>query len=72
MKVVHQDKEDNLWYFWDESWAYRYGPYDSEKEAYERLRKYCNEVLNKNERIAPIIVDYADLLETTSKEFQHK
>lgn len=41
---VHQDS-DSLWYFWDETWAYRYGPYQSKDEADTALNKYCEEVL---------------------------
>lgn len=40
---VHQEGE--LWYFWDEVWCDRYGPYDSEKECKKELDRYCKEVL---------------------------
>ena len=33
------------WYFWDEIWLDCYGPYDTEEEAKEELRKYCVEEL---------------------------
>lgn len=33
------------WYFWDESWANRLGPYESKEEAEKMLNKYCDEVL---------------------------
>ena len=33
------------WYFWDETQAYRYGPYESEEEANKQLDRYCKEVL---------------------------
>ena len=33
------------WYFWNEVWVDCYGPYDTEEEAKEELRKYCVEEL---------------------------
>ena len=38
---VHQDNIDKQWYFWDEVWAYKMGPYGSEEEARAELFKYC-------------------------------
>jgi len=43
MDPVHQD--NNKWYFWDETWGNRYGPYDTETEARKLLAKYCKEEL---------------------------
>lgn len=37
---VHRDKEDMKWYFWDETWADRNGPFDTELIAREKLKKY--------------------------------
>jgi len=42
-EVVHQ--EDGKWFFWEETWAHRQGPFDTEKEARETLDRYCREVL---------------------------
>jgi hypothetical protein len=39
---VHQDPKDGKWYFYDETWADRYGPYDGEQEAREALKKYAD------------------------------
>lgn len=41
---VHRG-EDGKWYFWDEVWADRLGPYESEEAAVEAMRKYITEVL---------------------------
>jgi hypothetical protein len=35
---VHWSEGD--WYFWDETWAARHGPFDSERVARERLKMY--------------------------------
>lgn len=40
---VHQ--EGGEWYFYDETWAYRYGPYSSEKEARDKLKEYAEKFL---------------------------
>ncbi len=31
------------WYFWNEVWADRYGPYGSEKEANEKCHEYARQ-----------------------------
>lgn len=36
---------DNKWYFWDETWADKYGPFDTEEEARADLLKYCQDYL---------------------------
>lgn len=36
-----------LWYFYDETWAFEYGPYLSKKKAEKELERYCKECLNK-------------------------
>lgn len=33
------------WYFWTETWADRCGPYETEAEAREQLKRYVLEVL---------------------------
>jgi hypothetical protein len=43
---IHQYKEK--WYFWNEIWVYRIGPYDSEEIAKEKLDEYF-EFLNKGD-----------------------
>jgi len=37
---VHQELDK--WYYWDETWSYRHGPYSSEIEARSELEMYCN------------------------------
>ena len=39
-QAIHE--EDNLWYFWDESWASRQGPFESKDIALKQLKKYCD------------------------------
>ena len=29
------------WYFWDETWAFGFGPFKTEEEAREALKKYA-------------------------------
>lgn len=43
---VHQDPSGK-WYFYDETWVDRLGPYDSEKETREALNRYVDEVLER-------------------------
>lgn len=38
---VHFNREDNRWYFWDETWSFAIGPYDTEDEARLALDKYA-------------------------------
>ena len=33
-------KENNEWFFWDESWSNRIGPFKSKGKAEEELKKY--------------------------------
>ncbi len=40
---IHE--ENGLWYFWDETWCFREGPYPNEAVARANLRRYCREVL---------------------------
>lgn len=37
---VHE--KDGKWYFWDETWSDRIGPYDSEQEANKKIRDYAH------------------------------
>lgn len=37
---VHQDPNGG-WYFWDETWAGRQGPYSTEKAARRNMKYYC-------------------------------
>lgn len=36
---VHEEKDG--WWFWNETWSHRYGPYRSKKEAIFQLKEYC-------------------------------
>ena len=40
-------EKDNLWYFYDETWANYHGPYNSKAEAKVALNRYCEEVLGR-------------------------
>lgn len=41
---VHQN-EDGTWWFWDETWAVEYGPYDDQGECENALEDYAVNVL---------------------------
>ena len=41
---VFQD-DDGLWNFWDETWAYFHGPYQTEEAARAALDRYVTEEL---------------------------
>ena len=38
-----------MWYFWDETWAWRHGPYATEELARSKLKKYAIEELGHEE-----------------------
>ena len=42
---VHQD--DDKWYFYDETWTDRYGPYDTEEIARTKLAQYVDSFLGE-------------------------
>lgn len=41
MDPVQQDVTDGKWYFWNEVWADRHGPFDTEELCREGIRLYC-------------------------------
>lgn len=41
---IHE--HNGQWYFWDETWVDRYGPYSTEKEARKMFQAYCENCLN--------------------------
>jgi hypothetical protein len=45
--------EDDGWWFWDETWAHRYGPYKTEANAREALRRYVD-ALDAGDRPQPL------------------
>lgn len=48
-KQVHIDdpvfEENGEWWFWDEIWVDRLGPYPTEEKANKELKRYCEDVL---------------------------
>jgi len=40
---VHLD-EDGSWYFWNETWSDKHGPYDSKETAITEMHKYSREM----------------------------
>ena len=42
---IHQ--ENGQWYFWDETWSDRVGPYETEEKVREALKRYCKEYLGQ-------------------------
>ena len=39
---VHE--EEGKWYFWDETWGYRYGPYRDEEQARASMKDYASKL----------------------------
>jgi len=37
---VFYDEVKKLWYHWDETWGFRYGPFKTEGEARSNLERY--------------------------------
>lgn len=37
---VHEEPQG--WFFWDETWGHRLGPFESEGKAREALRRYAD------------------------------
>lgn len=44
---------EGKWWFWDETWADRYGPYLTQTEAKAALLVYCREVLENKSTPKP-------------------
>jgi len=42
-------KHNGKWYFWDELWAFRCGPFDTKDECKQKLNRYCREHLGMTE-----------------------
>jgi hypothetical protein len=40
---IHQEPDG--WYFWDEVWLNRYGPYPTRNKTVFEMAKYCGEYL---------------------------
>jgi len=45
-EIVHKYLDE--WYFWDETYSERYGPYESEEEAIRKLDQYYHECIEGN------------------------
>jgi hypothetical protein len=39
------EQEDGKWFWWNEVWSDRFGPYDTEGEAREACLEYCKKEL---------------------------
>ena len=39
--------ENDQWFFWDETWSQKHGPFQSEDEAVDNLKRYCNHLDGK-------------------------
>lgn len=39
IEIVHKDGDK--WYFWNEIWSDRFGPFDSKEEAEYKLKEYA-------------------------------
>lgn len=42
--VENDDEYEDGWYFWDETWSYRHGPYYSSREALNHLKNYIDQL----------------------------
>ena len=40
-EVIHGEEFLPGWYFWDEIWSYRHGPFATKEEAEVALNHYC-------------------------------
>ena len=43
------DGRDDGWYFWDESWAFAYGPFPTKDMAIETFKDYCDTLNREDE-----------------------
>ncbi len=43
---IHE--EAGQWYFWDETWSERLGPFDTEEIARNKLKAYCERLNREN------------------------
>jgi hypothetical protein len=34
-------EKDGEWFFWDETWTYAHGPYESYEETEKAQKRYC-------------------------------
>ena len=41
-KELARFAEDGQWFFWDETWTHKHGPFQSEDEVVDNLKKYSN------------------------------
>ena len=51
MDSVHQ-KENGKWAFWDESWSYEFGDFNTQREAQYELDRYSKEYLGNPENLS--------------------
>jgi len=42
-KTVHRHSNDK-WWFWDETWCDEIGPYDTEAEAQDAVKRYVEQL----------------------------
>lgn len=45
MNPVHEI--DGAWYFWDECWAFRHGPYTTKENAEKACLEYAKELFSE-------------------------
>ena len=41
------EKIDGKWYYWDQTWSNKHGPYENAVEANKALLEYCTTVLSE-------------------------
>jgi hypothetical protein len=57
---VHFDPERRGWFFWDETDAYRHGPWGTRAEAVEEMERYCREELMGESPFEPLAPEIAE------------
>jgi len=63
------ERFEDGWYFWDETWSNKIGPFKHEQETWIHLEMYCNK-LNKGDR--EMSTKFADLLEEAKAELEEE
>jgi len=43
------EKDSDGWWFWEENWAIRHGPYNTREEAVKKLTEYCQTTLGNED-----------------------
>ena len=61
--------DDEGWWFWDETWADRLGPFDSEKQARDKLKDYVKRLHEDEEDTSDMNKNQIKILKETPVEY---